>query len=380
VRILYQSSGFPPGTIGGSEVLSYHLVKELSRRYHEILVVSSPGNCDVLGRQRFDDLDIVKLDFDAALANRNISALRRLNATLAELVSSFRPDILHLNDALLGSFFFLRGGATGNLPRILTLHGPIRPAGKDGLQARLAADANRVVAVSQAHYDAAIATMPAVQGKMSVILNALPLPKLAPTDLQFAPPGLLCLGRLVSDKGFDLAIRAFARLREREIPARLTIAGDGRERANLEDLALVYGVAVEVEFTGWVPPNRVASLINTTTAVLVPSRWPEPFGLVALQAAQMGRPTIASGVGGLPEIVKHGLTGLLVEPEDERALSRAIQELVLNAPLARELGKNARLHVQEHFDFQAFVDRYEELYAQVRKAPTSGRHGCEMVA
>src|SRR6476620_2343554 len=135
VRILYQCSGFLLSTIGGAEVLSYHLLKELSRRGHDIVVLTPRMHSDSVGPQRFNGLDLVKLDFNAAIASRNLSALQRLSGTVAELVRSFRPDILHLNDALISSFFFLRGGATGNLPRVLTLHSAIRSAGQDGLQA-----------------------------------------------------------------------------------------------------------------------------------------------------------------------------------------------------------------------------------------------------
>ena len=368
MRILYQCNGFLLSTIGGVEVLSYHLLKELRRRGHEILVVTGRAKSDLSGPQTFNGLDLVRLDFDGAAASRNLLTLRGVKTVLAELVSSFRPDILHLNDALLSSFFFLRGGATGDLPRVLTLHSPIRPAGKDGLQAHLAADADRIVTVSLAQYDAAAAAMPALRGKMSMIRNALPVPNLPPADLPFAPPVLLCIGRLRSDKGFDLAIRAFARLRDRGIVARLTVAGDGPEKNRLEAFARDLGVDGEVEFIGWVMPDQVAPLINKATLVVMPSRWPEPFGLVAMQAAQMGRPVVACAVGGLPEVVEHGLTGLLVTPDDEHAMADAIADILADAASARRLGESARQRAQERFDFSAVVDAYESVFVEAREA------------
>ena len=369
MRILYQCCGFLLSMIGGAEVLSYHLVKELSRRGHEVLIVAPCVGSDREGHQTYDGLDLVRLDFDVALASRNFTVLRGVSERVAELVRTFEPDILHLNDVWLGSFFFRRGGATENLPRILTIHGDIRRAGKNGLQARLAADADRVVAVSHAHCDAAMAVMPEVRNKMSVILNALPLPTLLPADLPLAPPVLLCIGRMHMIKGFDVAIRAFAHLSNRGINARLTIAGNGPEKKKLEYLARDLGVAGQVEFTGWVLPDCVPSLINTATMVLMPSRWPEPFGLVALQAAQMGRPIISSAIGGLPEIVEHGLTGLLVGPDDEHSLADAIQDLLSDAPRAKRLGENARQRAREKFDFGAFVDAYERIFAEAKKCP-----------
>jgi glycogen(starch) synthase len=366
--------------IGGAEVLSYHLLKELNRRHHDILVVAARSSSDPVGHQRFDGLDVIKLDFDAAVASRSLTALRNVSEKVAELVSGFRPDILHINDATMTSFFFRRSGATANLPRVLTLHSPIRPAGKDGLQTRLAADADHIVMVSQAQYAAAAATMPELQSKMSVIRNALPFPEIEPTGLPFAPPILLCIGRLIVEKGLDLVIRAFVRLRKRGIVARLTIAGDGMERSNLERLVRDLGCAEQIEFAGWVMPDRVPSLINTATMVLMPSRWPEPFGLVALQAAQMGRPTIASAIGGLPEVVENGATGLLVELDDEYALADAIRYLLSDPAAARRLGENARRRAREKFDFSALVDAYERVFTDVRGAADRRLHAGDMVA
>jgi glycogen(starch) synthase len=366
VRVLYQSNGFLLSTIGGVEVLSYHLLKELRRRGHDVLVITGREKSDPEGAQTFDGIDIVRLDFDRAVASRNLVVLRGVKTAVAELVSRFRPGVLHLNDTLLSSFLFLRGGATGNLPRVLTLHSPIRPAGKDGLQARLAADADRIVTVSQAQYDEAAATMPTLRGKMSVIPNALPWPELPPTDLSSTPPVVLCIGRMRADKGLDLAIRMFARLRDRGVLAKLVVAGDGPEKSRLEALARSFALAGHVEFPGWVAPDRVASLINTSTLVVIPSRWPEPFGLVALQAAQMGRPVVACRVGGLPEVVEHEGTGLLVTADDEQAIADAVESLLSDLSSVKRMGERARQRASDRFDFSAFVDAYEQVYIETK--------------
>jgi glycosyltransferase involved in cell wall biosynthesis len=366
VRILYQCNGFLLSTIGGVEVLSYHLLKELRRRGHDVLVVTGREQSDASGAQTFDGLDLVRLDFEQAVSSRNLIVLRNVKTAVAELVSRFRPDILHLNDALLSSFLFLRGGATGNLPRVLTLHSPIRPAGKDGLQAHLAADADRIVTVSQAQYDDAAATMPALRGKMSMIPNALPWPDLQPTELALTPPVLLCIGRMRTDKGFDLAIRMFARLRERGVIAKFVAAGDGPEKGRLEALARGLGLADHIDFPGWVAPDRVLSMINTSTVVVMPSRWPEPFGLVALQAAQMGRPVVACRVGGLPEVVDHERTGLLVVADDEQAMADTIESLLSDVSSVKRMGERARQRARDKFDFATLVDAYEKLYAEAQ--------------
>ena len=368
MRILYQCNGFLLSTIGGAEVMSYHLTKELTRRGHQLLIVAPRKDSDPPGYQTFDGLDLVRLDFGPAIESRSPAALRDINRSLTELVRNFGPDVLHLNDAWIAGLFFIRGAATGDLPRVLTLHSVIRAAGRDGLQARLVADADRVVAVSHAQGNAAQATMPALESKLSIIPNALPLPDFTPTEWSFSQPMMLCVGRLRPEKGFDVAIRAMAGLRGKGIAARLVIAGDGTEKNPLQSLAIELGVSEQVEFCGWITPDAVSSLIGTATIVLVPSRWAEPFGLVALQAAQMGRPTIASRIGGLPEIVEHGETGILVAPDNADALCEAIQFLLSDPHNARRMGSNALDLARTKFDFQVLVDRYEDVLTQAQHA------------
>ena len=120
------------------------------------------------------------------------------------------------------------------------------------------------------------------------------------------------------------------------------MAGDGPEKSRLELLALSLGLARHVDFLGWVAPDRVGSMINTSTVVVVPSRWPEPFGLVALQAAQMGRPVVACRVGGLPEVVEDERTGLLVAADDEQAMADTIESLLSDVLFAKRMGERAR--------------------------------------
>ena len=191
------------------------------------------------------------------------------------------------------------------------------------------------------------------------------MPSVAPAPLPFAPPTLLCLGRVVDDKGFDLAIRALAEIRRRVPAARLVVAGDGPARTALAHEAATLGLADAVEFTGWVRPDEVPSLLNRATVVLVPSRWQEAFGLVALQAAQMARPVVATDVGGLPEVVLDGSTGLIVPPESPAAIAEAVSALLEDPARARALGLAARARAERTFGFASFVGAHERLYARV---------------
>jgi len=177
-------------------------------------------------------------------------------------------------------------------------------------------------------------------------------------------PRLLCLGRLVPDKGFDLALAAFALIIERFPQVRLVVAGDGSERPKLEQQAVRLGLEGVVDFIGWVAPESVPALVSTSTVVVMPSRY-EPFGLVALDAALMARPIVASRVGGLSEVVRHQQTGLLVEKEDSRALADAISFLLDHSETARRMGQMARQRALDVFSWERCINAYDSLYRKL---------------
>jgi glycogen(starch) synthase len=147
---------------------------------------------------------------------------------------------------------------------------------------------------------------------------------------------------------------------------RLIVAGDGPARAELEEQVGLLGVKHAVSLVGMVSPTDVPALLSRATIVLVPSRDEEGFGLVALQAAFAERPVIASRVGGLPEVVLNGETGLTVPPDDAPALAGAIASLLQDRGRAAALGSAARTRALERFTVSRMADQYEELYERLR--------------
>jgi len=117
----------------------------------------------------------------------------------------------------------------------------------------------------------------------------------------------------------------------------LVIAGAGPLKPDLQRQAADYGIAHAVDFVGWVAPKAVPSLINVLTIVLIPSRQ-DSLPLVALEAALMARPIVATNVGGLPEVVVHQESGLLVEKEDIRGLADAVTGLLTHPEAAVSIG------------------------------------------
>lgn len=193
-----------------------------------------------------------------------------------------------------------------------------------------------------------------------------------------APPptgdaSFLFLGRLVPAKGMWWLLRAFAAVPR---PARLEIAGDGFLAAELQREAVRLGLDGRVRFHGWVDARRARQLLEASTALVVPSVWHEPSGTVALEAAAAGRAVVASDVGGLPEYVQDGQTGLVVPAGDVPALAAALQRLMQEPATAARLGSAGRARALEAFDAAghlATVDRvYEASLRARRDQPADG--------
>ncbi len=279
MRVLYWAELFWP-YLGGIEISSQRLVTALTRRGHEVTVITASGPRPLPAQEYHDSVLIYRLPFNSWLRRRDLAAVRAGMEQVAAIKRAVRPQVVHINIAGPSLFFHDRTLGTYPAPALLTLHTPPPPHVGDGmLFGRALNDARWVTAVSSATLLAWRRVAPSIATRSSLILNSLPMPELPAAPLPFGSPRLVCLGRLVGEKGFDLAIAAFAGLSARYPAARLVIAGDGAAWLDLERQAAALGVAGQVDFLGWLPSEQVPELLNTATVVLVPSRlgrtvWP----------------------------------------------------------------------------------------------------------
>ena len=169
---------------------------------------------------------------------------------------------------------------------------------------------------------------------------------------------VLAFGRLVAIKGFELVVD----LARRRPDTRFVIAGDGPERPRLESATRDLG---NVEFTGFLGGDVLRPLIRGARVVLVPSLWPEPFGMVVLEAWREGRPVVAARSGALAELVDDGNTGYTFDRGDVTAADGALGRLVDDEAHATALGQNGRRLVHTTYSFEAHLDRLEALYHEL---------------
>jgi glycosyltransferase involved in cell wall biosynthesis len=374
MRILFWSEVFWPH-IGGAEIFATNLLLGLHRRGHEFVVVTRQDNPALPKQAWFNGIPVYRFPFYQALAEGNVNQLIQIRRQVIKLKTSFAPDLIHISCFGLSLLFFMETANICNAPLLVTLHGDRYPPpnGKDTLLEQILRAADWVTGPCAATVQYARQLLPNLTLPGSFIYNGVEMPSDAPTPLPMDAPRLLCLGRLSNEKGFDLALNAFASIIDRFPHARLIIAGDGPERASLEQQATRLGLSKAIDFSGWVSPEQIPALINSVSVVVMSSRR-EALPLVAIEAAFMARPVVAARVGGLPEVVIHDETGLLVEREDVSALTEAITALLDHPDRAQQMGAAARRRAREIFSLERCVNSYDDLYRSIAKGPSHA--GC----
>lgn len=168
------------------------------------------------------------------------------------------------------------------------------------------------------------------------------------------------IGRMVEQKGHRIALDALSFLQD--IPCKLLIVGTGELEPQLKDYAKKIGISKNVLWKS--PTTDIASVYRACDLVVVPSLW-EGLGLVVLEAMASGRVVIASRVGGIPEIVTHGKTGVLVPSNNAKELAEAIRERLFDNAGSLLMAHQARLWATANADIHVMASRYEKIYTDI---------------
>jgi glycosyltransferase involved in cell wall biosynthesis len=268
-------------------------------------------------------------------------------AALAGEIRRRRPDVVHAHWLLPAGLIATLASRHGSR-RIITLHGGdvvLAQSAVAGPVARLVARrADAVLAVSNALAATAAGVLRLPAGRIGV--GRMPLAgDLQPSPLPPGPLRLLAAGRASREKGFDVLLRALARP---EAPAcTLTLVTSGPELGSLTELARPLGDRVTIR--PMMAHRELMTLVRAHHAVVAPSRR-EGLGLLALEAIALGRPVVASNVGGLPEVVSDGADGALVPPDDPAALATALARFDLRPPRGAALDRHRRAAVLAEYE------------------------------
>jgi glycogen(starch) synthase len=371
VRVLIWAIPYLP-VAGGREVFASRLATRLSARGHDVVVVAPEHSGGPIQSDATSGFPVVRIPVGGLIDAHQLTGLRlptdlgAAGERLDDVLAGFRPDVVHAH-ALAPDLILLgpRARASG-VPILVTDHsvGALPAVAALAVTQRVSRIPQHVAAVSAALADGLARSLPAVEDRLSVIRNGVPLPeRTSPVD----PHGpVVLLGRVSPEKGFAAAMTAWSVVARGRAGRELVVAGNGPDLSALRGLAEHLAIAEQVRFAGWLDQDAVSALLDRAALVVVPSLWDEPFGLVAAEAAAHGRPVVASRAGGLPEVVVDGRTGWLVDPGDILRLVGALRVLDDPARLAAA-GVAAREHARAALDFERCVDeyllRYERLVA-----------------
>jgi glycosyltransferase involved in cell wall biosynthesis len=175
------------------------------------------------------------------------------------------------------------------------------------------------------------------------------------------PGRMLFVGQVIRGKGLDLLLDAAARLKG---DWHLDVVGEGRQLEECRELARKLTIEDRVRFAGWVPHKELGEWYRRASFTVVPSRWPEPFGMIGLESMSLGRPVIAFDSGGISDWLTHEVSGLLVPQANVPALTHALQQAISTPGMVRRLGFEAARHCHQRFDHRVYLGQMQAALAR----------------
>ncbi|HZR83088.1 MAG TPA: glycosyltransferase family 4 protein [Candidatus Binatia bacterium] len=357
----------PERGFSGGETQVLALARRLRDAGHGTLVACHPGG-PLAERAASAGLEVAPL---ACARSHDPAAGFRLRA----LVRARRPDVVHFHTARA---FSLAPFVPRSVARVVTRRMDYPPRGAGAYVRWLYRNADAVIAISGAVRDALVArgVDPAA---IAVVPSGVEVERFRPpegaavaarAELRIAPERavIAAVGSLHARKGHAILLRALARLASRRLRPLCLVAGAGPEGQGLLDLARDLGLAERVHWLGRL--DDVRPLLWAADVVAMPS-LAEGLGVAAIEAMAAGRAVVASAVGGLGELVRDRVDGLLVPPADDIALADALARCLEDGELRDRLGKAAVARAGE-YSVAAMARGTEAVYERVRERRAEG--------
>lgn len=384
------------GYLAGGAEKSVMLLKEnLKRRGHDVKVISSNHNKNHPAK-RFSDIEFPEIDSPhTSLIAKIFKHLwyRPSYKVIKRAVAEFRPDVVHFH--VMGQLSPSALFAIGKTPGMLTVHGPeeyVSGIIEWGLPKHLfknnqISTANLTLLgrgyhfyfryvqrlmyllgfrkhirmlVAPSRYMAGMLHAENYSVPIQHTYNGIELPEHQPLK---HTRRLLYVGRLEHVKGIDVLLRAM-KVVSRKLPdVHLAIVGDGAMRGELEAYMRQHKLGQYVTFHGWLGAEAVTDQYARTTAVVIPSIWPENLPTVCIEALAMGRPVIGTNSGGIPELIQDGVTGRITPKGNAKELATAIISQLTQPNL--EATAVACTASMQDFKVTKFTERLERLYREL---------------
>ena len=407
LRIVCPTYWYPQHAADTQATYVHDINRHLVRRGHRVTVVT-PGSPSMAASESFDGVDVVRfpmelpvdltygrvaqsrVDFWGKLARVAVMAHyleAQYRATLA-VVRERGADVIHAHWAIPTGPAAVHAARRLKLPSVITMHGGdvyvnpeqgydfptrwyVRPALRWTLR-----HAGALTAITEDCRQHALRAG-APDRSVHLVFNGTDLRRFSPVasgngavDPRFGPHMIFACRQLFPRKGIRFLIEAAAQLAPRFPDLKVVIAGDGFERPELLRLAETLGISDRVTFLGWVPNTELPPYYRAAAVSVIPS-LEEGFGIPAAEAMGCQTPVVASDAGGLPEVVEHGVTGLIVPRGDSTALAGAIGALLADPLKRKQMGRAGRERALRLFDWDRTAEQLERIYAEV--TPRTGR-------
>lgn len=357
----------------GGEAQLLHLAKGLSQRGHRQWIVGQPGS-PLLERAGEEGLETVALKMSSEFS---LTAIWRL----ARLFEEHRIQVIHMHTSHSVMLAGLAARWAGVPVRVMSrrvdftrFHPSATTSGNPFRRFKYRWNTDRIIAISKGVHNALVqdGIDPA---RVVVIYDACPLDLFDPT-LPSEPfrregglgPDMPVIGNVAhfaDHKGHRYLVEAAQQVIQREPRARFVLVGDGDLRAVIEEQVKALGLDASVIFTGF---RADIPQVLAAFDLFVLSSHMEGMGSVLLEAMAMGRPIVATRVGGIPELIEDGVEGLLVPPRDPKALAGAILSLLADPDKRLRMGLAGRRKVAQGFSVEQMVAKTEKVYLELFKA------------
>jgi glycosyltransferase involved in cell wall biosynthesis len=234
-----------------------------------------------------------------------------------------------------------------------------------------------IVLPSRTYRNKLLQAFPEVESRAIAIHNGINPSEFRPADDRHhhgMERYILCVAEMREYKGIDVLLRAVQPILAGDPVLSVVLAGDGPMRQELEDLAGSLHIESRTRFLGRRGAVEIAALLNGCELFVLPSRE-EPFGIVLIEAMACRKAVVASNIGGIPEVVEHEQTGILVEPENPAALEEGLRRLLADSALRNRLAENGYRRAIEHFCLNHTGAAYEKALTSL-----AGDDGCRSAA
>jgi glycogen(starch) synthase len=376
---------FPPRVVGGIARHCEGLAKALVQQNHEVHLFT----LDFPGSPNYEEMDGIKVyRASTELGHPNFLTWvllfnHFLAKRMADVSQSVDFDVIHVHD-WLAAFSGISFKHYMKKPMVLTVHSTEigRAQGLhspdsfsiNGIEWWAMYEADRVIVCSQSMKNEICGHFNLPCDKVDIIPNAIDETKYQTSvdrgsvrqryGVGYGEKLILCVGRLVPQKGTEYFIRAIPHIAKRYPEAKFIIVGEGWSRDILESEARASGHGGKIQFTGFASDQEVINLMTSADVLVVPSVY-EPFGIVALEGMATGVPVVASQVGGLSEVIEHDHTGLFVYPKSPESIAWGIDRILSDPDHAKWLTENAKEKLHNAYSWEAVAMKTVEVYRKV---------------